>query len=532
MSKFRVALIGIVAVGTTISFAASVNAENVLRWASVGGALTADPHAYDEAGTSTQLSQVYEGLLGLDSNLELVPGLARSWRLVDATTWEFELRPNVRFHDGTPFTAADVVFSIARARTELPAGFANRTESIAEVRAIDEHTVRVVTKFPAPQLYDNLRTIRIMSKRWAEAHDALIPADISAGGENYASRHANGTGPFVLTEFEPNGPLIMIRNPEWWGFGRYPHNIDRIEYAPIAEPEQRLAALLRGDLDLLIDPPFAALDRIKSTPGLKLAQVPDLFTIYLGLDQSSAELRSSDIKGGNPFSDKRVRQAIYQAIDIEAIRETVMQGLSIPAGMLVPPGVNGYAPELDKRPPYDPETGRGLLAAGGFSQGFSVTLDCPNNRYVNDEAVCRAIAAQLGEVGIDVTVNAQPKQLIFAKVDNHESDFHLLGWAVSGTFDSSDVFSNLYRTGSGLNSTGYSNPRVDELIEKIDREMITYGRDAMIEEAWKIVLDDIVYIPLHHQVIVWAMRDRLDIPVFAYNEPKFREAWLRTPKTN
>jgi peptide/nickel transport system substrate-binding protein len=529
MSKFSAAVVGLMA---AVVLAAPASAENVLRWASVGGALTADPHAYSESPTNAQLTQVYDVLIGLDSNLELAPRLATSWRLVDPTTWELELRPNVRFHDGTPFSAADVAFSIARARTELPSGFADRTESIAHVQVIDEHTVRIVTKFPAPQLYDNLRTIRIMSKRWAEAHDAGVPVSPSAGDENYASRHANGTGPFILKEFEPNGPLIMVRNPDWWGLERYPHNIDRIKYTPIADSEARLAALLRGDLDLLVDPPFTALDRIRSTPGLKLAQGPELRTIYLGLDQSSQELRSADIKGRNPFGDKRVRQAIYQAIDIAAIRGKVMQDLSIPAGMMVPPGVNGYAPELDQRLPYEPETARALLAAAGYPQGFKVMLDCPNNRYINDYAICRESAAQLGEVGIDVTVNAQPKDVIFAKVDNHESDFHLLGWAVGGTFDSSDVFSNLYRTGSGANSTGYSNPRVDELIAKIDREMITYGRDAMIEEVWKIVLDDIVYIPLHYQVIVWAMRDNLDIPVFAYNEPLFREARFKTPKVN
>jgi peptide/nickel transport system substrate-binding protein len=529
MSKFTTALVGLMA---AVTLAGPASAENVLRWASVSGALTADPHAYDEGGTVAQLSQVYEGLVGLDSNLELVPQLATSWRLVDPTTWEFELRPNVRFHDGTPFTAADAAFSIARARTELPSGFADRTESIADMQVIDEHTLRIVTKFTAPQLYDNLRTIRIMSQRWAEAHDAGVPVSPSAGEENYASRHANGTGPFILKEFEPNGPLIMVRNADWWGLERNPHNIDRIEYTPIADSEARLAALLRGDLSLLIDPPFTALDRIKSTPGLKLAQVPDLFTIYLGLDQRSAELRTSDINGRNPFSDKQVRQAIYQAIDIEAIRETVMRGLAIPAGMMVSPGVNGYAPELDRRLPYSPETAKNLLVAAGYTNGFSVILDCPNNRYINDEAICQAIAAQLGEIGIEVTVNAQPKQLIFAKVDNHESDFHLLGWAVSGTFDSSDVFFNLYRAKSALNSTGYSNPRIDETIEKIDRTMITYARDAMIEEVWKIVLDDIVYIPLHHQIIVWAMRDNLEIPVFAYNQPNFREARFKTPKVN
>jgi peptide/nickel transport system substrate-binding protein len=258
-----------------------------------------------------------------------------------------------------------------------------------------------------------------------------VPVKVSAGEESFASRHANGTGPFVLTDFEPNGPTIMVRNRDWWGLKQYPHNIDRIEYTPIADPEERLAGLLHGDLDLLTDPPFSALDGIKNTPGLKLAQANEPRIIFLGLDQSRAELRSSDVKGRNPFSDKRVRQAIYQAIDIEAIREEVMRGLSIPAGMMVAPGVNGYAPELNQRLPHDPEAAKRLLAAAGYPQGFGVTLDCPNNRYINDEAICRAIAAQFHEVGIELVVNAQPRNVIFAKIDNRESDFYLFGWSVS-----------------------------------------------------------------------------------------------------
>jgi peptide/nickel transport system substrate-binding protein len=182
-------------------------AENVLRWASAAGALTADPHAYDEVPTHAQLAQVYERLLDFDSNLEVVPLLAVAWRLVEPTIWEFELRPNVRFHDGTPFTAADVVFSVARANTDLPVGFAGRLESIAEVRATGEHTVRIQTEFPDPQLWDKLRLVYIVSERWATANDARLPVNVSAGEETYASRHANGTGPFILKEFEPNAPV-------------------------------------------------------------------------------------------------------------------------------------------------------------------------------------------------------------------------------------------------------------------------------------------------------------------------------------
>jgi peptide/nickel transport system substrate-binding protein len=514
--------------GFAIAFAVAnpepAGAENVLRWASVGGALTFDPHGYDEVPTNGQVRQVYETLVTFDADLKLVPGLATVWRLVDPTTWEVDLRRNVRFHDGTPLTASDVVFSFRRAKADIPAGFSDYVESIADVRALDEHTVRFETSSPNPQLADQLTHVSIMSEVWAEAHDAMVPVDVSAGEENYASEHANGTGPFVLKQFEPNGPISMVRNRDWWGLDQYPHNIERIEYDPIPDPEERLAALLEGKLDLLTDPPLSALDQIRSTSGLKLAQGAEIRTIYLGLDQTSEELRSSNVKGGNPFSDRRVRRAIYQAIDVEAIRKDVMRGLSIPAGMMVPPRALGYAPELDQRLPYDPAVAKALLGEAGYSKGFSVTLDCPNNRYINDKAICRAIAAQLNAVGLNVTVNAQPKEVIFAKFDNRDTDFYLLGW---GSYDSYDVFIKFYRSRGGENAPGYSDPTVDELIEKIGREMITFARDAMIEEVWKIVLDDIVYIPLHYQVIVWAMRDNLEIPVYPYNRPIFREARLK-----
>ena len=225
-----------------------------------------------------------------------------------------------------------------------------------------------------------------------------------------------------------------------------------------------------------------------------------------------------------------MRQALYQAIDIEAVRADIMRGLAVPAGMLVAPGAIGHAPELDRRVPYDPTAVKALLAAAGYADGFTVTLDCPNDsNIVNDEAICRAIAAQLREVGIAVTANPQPKQIAWAKFDNRETDFWFDSWS---TIDSELIFNYHYRTNGGQNAAGYSNPEVDELIEGLSREMITYARDAMIEEVWKLVLDDIVYIPLHHQMIVWAMRGTLDLPVYPFNYPLFREARLRPAKVN
>jgi peptide/nickel transport system substrate-binding protein len=196
----------------------------------------------------------------------------------------------------------------------------------------------------------------------------------------------------------------------------------------IKDPAARLQALLSGEVDFLSDPPLADLDQIKHTPGLKLERINEFRTIFLGLDQGSRELRSSNVKGRNPFADRRVRQAIYQAIDEETIRDKVMNDLAIPSGVIIQPGINGYVPELDTRLPHQPAAAEALLAAAGYPDGFAVALDCPNDRYINDEAICRAVAAMLADVGIRVTVAARPMREHFPTVKNRETDFYLLGW--------------------------------------------------------------------------------------------------------
>lgn len=217
---------------------------------------------------------------------------------------------------------------------------------------------------------------------------------------------------------------------------------------------------------------------------------------------------------------------MYQAIDIQTIRDDVMEGLSMPAGMIIPPGVNGHGPELDQRLPYDPVAAKSLLAEAGYPTGFGVTLDCTNDYYVNDEAICRAVAAQLSKIGITVSVNAQPADPHYRKVSALESDFWLESYT-AGTLDSLEVFLISIRSGGMDNWSGYANPRVDELIEELRTASLTYARDALIEEVWRIVLDEVVFLPLHHQVVVWAMREDLDLPVSPFNLPIFREARLK-----
>jgi peptide/nickel transport system substrate-binding protein len=516
-------IVGATVIVLAAGAAAPAGAENVLRWANATEALTFDPHAANHVPTQAETSQVYEPLVDFNSSYEIEPSLAVGWKLTSPTTWQFGLRQDVRFHDGTAFTAEDVVFTMNRALSDT-SDFKRDLPLITAVEAVDDLTVRITTAAPDAILPHQLYSVHMMSKRWAEEHDALLPA-VYGEKLTYAENHANGTGPFKLMSFAPGVGSVMTRNSDWWGLGQNPHNLDGIAHRVIKDPAQRLQALLSGQVDFLSDPPFADLDRIEDTPGLKVERANEFRTIFLGLDQGSPELRSSDIQDQNPFADRRVRQAIYQAIDEETIRDKVMNDLAIPSGMIIQPGINGYAPELDTRLPFDPDAAKALLAEAGYPDGFPVTLDCPNDRYINDEAICRAVAAMLGEVGIRVTVAARPMREHFPMIKNRETDFYLLGWG-AGPFDSQFHFGYLIRSAAPYNATGYANPRVDELIDTVQTALVTYARDALIQQVWEAVRDDIVYVPLHQQVFFWAMRDQLDLPVDPRNFPRFRLARL------
>jgi peptide/nickel transport system substrate-binding protein len=414
MRNFRSALIGFISTVILVSPAA---AENVLRFTiGMGGAVTMDPHSRWTVGTERPaLQQVYETLLDIDSNLAIVPQLALNWKPLDPTTWELELRPAVTFHDGTPFTAADVLFSIERARadTSLVQTFVS---NIAAVSAVDDHTVQIKTTAPDPLLWMRLSNVAIMSEGWARANDVRTPTNVDAGEETFASRHANGTGPFRLEEFEPRGRWVMVRNPNWWGTAEYPHNIDRIIHNYKSD-EENLAALLDGEVDLLVAPLYSGLDAIQRHPDLKLMYRPKLYTAFFGFDQGSTELRTANVKGRNPFKDKRVRLAMAHAIDMEPVLRPVMGELFFPAGMLPAPGMNGYASELDRPIPYDPEWAKALLAEAGYPNGFRVTLDCSNEWGDDEIAECKGAADQLGKVGIEVAINFLGSEDLIAKIE-------------------------------------------------------------------------------------------------------------------
>jgi peptide/nickel transport system substrate-binding protein len=508
----RATLVAAALVAAGILSAAAVDAKT-LRWSSQGDVLTMDPHSQNEGLNNTMSDHVYEPLVTRDKNLKLEPSLALSWQEVNPTTWRFKLRPDVRFHDGSPFNADDVVFSITRA-LEKTSDFSAYMVGVKGATKVDDLTVDINLNAPTPTLIDQLTEIRMMSRGWATKNNATKPQDFKNKEELYTSRNANGTGPFVLRVREPDVQTILIANSNWWGIkaGKREGNIDEVVYKPVKSDATRSAALQSGELDFVLDPPVQDIAKLKSG-GIKILEGNENRTIFLNFDYARDELLYSNVKGKNPFRDVRVREAFMLAIDVDAIKTQVMRGLSTPTGSMIAPQVRGFSKAVDARPKVDLAKSRKLLADAGYAKGFEITLDCPNNRYIRDEAICQAIAAMLAKVDVKVKVNAMPRVNYFPKIQKSDSSFFLIGWGVP-TFDSLYTLQSHLRTvGTGgdgnWNYGKYSNPKVDALIDRLKTESDFAKRAAITEEALKLHKAEVGHIPLHHQVIPWAMRSNV-----------------------
>jgi len=386
--------------------------------------------------------------------------------------------------------------------------------SFKDVRQIDPATVEIETNGPDPLLLSELVSMPIMNRAWCEKNGSAEPAVVGTT-ENFALRNAMGTGPFRLTLREPDRRTVMEKSPTWWD--KPEHNIDRFEFTVIGSAPTRVAALLSGEMDMIYSVPTQDMDRIGKTPGFKLIVGPELRTIYLGYDQFNTELLKSTVKGKNPLKDKRVREAFLLAIDEDAIARVVMRGQAKPTYELWGPGINGFNPALNNRPKADPAKAKALLAEAGYPDGFGITLDCPNDRYVNDEAICTAIASMIAKVGVKVEVYARTKVKFFADVNypNYQTSFYLLGWTPA-TYDAHNALQFQVESrgpnGHGIgNNGGYSNPKVDQLIASMAVELDTAKRQAMIDEAMKTVQEDYATIPLHQQTIVWAAKNNIEL---------------------
>ena len=489
-----------------------------IKWSMQGDSLTLDPHAQNEGPTTQVSRQVYEALVTRGLDMSIGPQLSTDWKTTDPNTWVFNLRQDVKFSDGSKMTSEDVVFSILRAK-QPTSDFKEYISTVSGVKALDEYSVEIKTSKPNPILLNQLSNIFVMSRAWCHENFAIVPQNWDASQETFSATNAMGTGPFKITLREPNTKTVFKRNKKWWGSMK-DNKVTQIHLLPIKNAATRVAALLSGEIDLVTDAPVQDLARITASAGHKVVSTPQMRTIFLGMDQAADKLRTGNT-GDNPFKKQAVRQALYQAIDIEAIKEKVMRGLSEPAGIITFPGVTGYTEELDKRLPYDVNAAKKLLADAGYPNGFEVELRCPNDRYVNDEAICTAVVGMLGKIGVNVSLFAQTKSKHFKELKDNQGDFYMLGWGVP-TLDSHYVFHYLYDTGASWNKVNFSNADVDAAIRVMEGEVDLDKRNAAIAKAWKIVRDDISYLPLHHQVISWASKSDVDVPIRPNNEPLFR----------
>ncbi|QXM23848.1 ABC transporter substrate-binding protein [Elioraea tepida] len=522
----RVLLAATAAVGVFLA-AASPEARTV-RWSAAGDPNTMDPHSQNLGTVTMVLSQIYEPLIKRDQNLALEPGLATAWRQLEPNRWRFELRRGVTFHDGSAFAADDVVFSITRALAPT-SNYGIFVDTVEKAEKVDDFTVDIITKIPDPILPSKIASVYIMDREWSERNNVTQPQNTRAREETHTVRNTNGTGPFRLTVREPDVRTVMVRNDRWWGWSdpKNVSNVTEIVYRPIASDATRIAALLSGEIDFVLDPPLQDLERLKRAQGVTVLEGPEIRTIFFAMDVHRDELLYSNVKGRNPFKDLRVRQALYHAIDIEAIRTRVMRGQAVVTGTFFPPQVNGYSKAEDVRLPFNPDRARQLLAEAGYPQGFEVTLDCPNNRYINDEQICQAVAAMWTRIGVRTSLNAMPLANFFPKIQREDTSIYLLGWGVP-TLDALYSFQSLLATRDGAPGNGiwnygrYSNPRMDALINTMKNELDREKRTAAIHEALRLYREDVPHIPLHHQMIPWAVRSNISIPHQANNQPQFR----------
>ncbi len=470
------------------------------RFAFQGDYKSLDPYTLNETFTLAMHGAVYEGLTKRGPKLEIIPGLAERWEIVEPTRWRFHLRKGVKFHNGEDFTADDVVFSADRVRA-TGSNMTTRIPSDAKFVKVDDHTVDVILTKPNPILHYEWDTWYIMSKKWAEANNTATPTPPSATTPGYAALNANGTGPFRLESHQAGVKTVWKPNAAWWG--KPEHNLTEVIFTPIASDATRVAALLSGEVDWMEPVPVQDVARVNASPNATVMTGPELRTIFLGFDQRNGELKYSNVKGKNPFKDVRVRKAFYQAIDINAIRDRVMRGMATPSALMISPLLFSRSGEF-QRFPYDVEASKKLLAEAGYPNGFEVGMDCPNDRYVADEAICQAVVGMLARAGIKVNLNAQPKAQYFAKVlaPKFDTSFYLLGWT-PGSFDSWNILQNMYgcRTDEGKgrgesNLGGYCNPEVDAIADQVLSENDAKKRDELIFKAYDIAQNkDVGYIP-------------------------------------
>ena len=507
-----------VALGCTTALAtllASAASAQTLRWSAPTDIATLDPYAHTESFTTSMLHHVFDPLVRRSRKLELEPALATSWKLTAPDTWRFELRKGVKFHNGNAFTADDVVASITRL-LDPGARARGNLSTVESATKVDDFTVDIKTKGPYPLLLNDLAGIYIMDKEWMEQTGSLKPGNIATGVTTAASTNAIGTGPFKVESYKPDIGTNLVVNPDWWD--KPEHNLKRIEFKPVKSDATRVAALLSGELDMIAPAPLQDLARIGSASGFKVIEEPSLRLIFLGLNHRP-ELKATPGQK-NPMLDVKVRQAMWHAIDLDTIQKRVMRGKSRNTATLVAPPVPGFSAENDKLVAYDPELSKKLLTEAGFPNGFKTNFNCSNDRYINDEQICVAIAAMWSKVGIQADLKTESRATYFPRMDKGEFDVYIIGWATLPPMDGFSVLSALLTEPKdafgGSNPMGYVNAQIEKLTRDSAVELDEPKRRAMLAEAMKIAKDTVAYIPLHTQPVAWAVRSGVEVPQFPY----------------
>jgi len=446
-----------------------------------------------------------------------VPVLATEWRQTDPHTWRFKLRPGVRFHDGSPFTADDAVFSFERALAP-PSQRQFVLKGIKRVRAVDPLTIDIELTTADASLPQKLVLVAMMSRRWAQSHHVERAQDYNARQETFAVRNANGTGAYRLERYEPDVRTTLKAFPQWWnreasGNG----NVDAATFVTIRSDATRLAALHSGEVDIVLDPPYQDVERLRHDADVAVAQVGDISTDLLAFDQASAALPGvapgADGKPRNPFKDLRVRRAVYHAINIDLVIQKVLKGLATATGDLIAPEFGAAAAAGAPRPRYDPVRARELLREAGYPNGFDLTMDCVNVAF--REHVCQAIAAMLTQVGIRTTLHTSPGTQFFPMITQAKVSLAEFGFTGT-TEDAWQGLNGLLHTwdangGGTFNAGRYSNARLDALIDTLRTELDEGRRRAMVAEALKLAAEDIAYVPLYRRTLSWVMQKKVQV---------------------
>ena len=495
----------------TLPISTTASAET-FRWAGTTDPQTMDPHAVSSAPVLGFLNNVYEGLVRRGKDMAIEPALATSWEPIgDGEGWRFVLRQGVTFQDGSAFNADDVIFSYERAASEesdVRSWFA----PVSEVVKVDDYTVDIMTSAPNPIFPDSIANWMMMDSGWAEANGTTRP-DKESG--NFATLNANGTGAFMLESREPGLKTVVVPFDGWWG--EVEHNITRAEFTPIQNPATAVAALLSGDVDMINPVPIQDAERLKGRDGVEVIQGIEARVIMLGFAHEAEALKYGASAGeANPFQDARVREAVAKAINVPAILQTIMRGNAEPASQLVSPAMRGFSAANAARPDFDQEGAKALLAEAGYADGFGFGLKCPNDRYLNDEAVCQAVVGMLAQIGIEAELDAMPVSNYWPELRADNFDMYLLGWS-PGTFDHEHPVRFLASTPNeekrlgSWNFGGYSNARIDELLPMIQSEIDDAKRQAMIDEITQTYQDEHAYVNMYVQPLVWGTKSNIDL---------------------